>query len=129
MLITRIKEIKEFLYKDIQIIEICTKEQKDYIQQYQFSIIDGMDNDYVRIRWLVVLEGIINFEINNLLISKGIKYNVSSKEIKDEIECCINDYIKELENRREEIREVTNLIIPKEVKNRRFIKYHETNSK
>ena len=79
MLISKIEEIKEFLYKDIRSIEICTKEQKDYIEQYQFSIIEGMDNDYEKIHWLIALEGIINFEINNLLNSKKIKYDVSDK--------------------------------------------------
>lgn len=126
MLTTRIKEIKEFLYKDIRSIEICTKEQKDYIEKYKFSIIKDIDNNYERIHWLLVIDGIINFEINNLLSSKRIKDDVSNKEIKKAIECCINDYIKELENRSDEIREVTNLIIPKEVKNRKFIKYYET---
>ena len=85
-----------------------------------------MDNDYEKIHWLIALEGIINFEINNLLSSKRIKDDVSNKEIKKAVECYINDYIKELENRREEISKVTNLIVPKEVKYSKFIKYHET---
>lgn len=38
-----------------------------------------MDNDYEKIHWLIALEGIINFEINNLLNSKKIKYDVSDK--------------------------------------------------
>ncbi|MDY3958939.1 hypothetical protein [Romboutsia timonensis] len=126
MLISKIEEIKEFLYKDIRSIEICTKEQKDYIEKYKFSIIKDIDNNYERIHWLVVIDKIINFEINNLLSSKRIKDDVSNKEIKKAVECYINDYIKELENRREEISKVTNLIVPKEVKYSKLIKYHET---
>lgn len=126
MLISKIEEIKEFLYKDIRSIEICTKEQKDYIEKYKFSIIKDIDNNYERIHWLVVIDKIINFEINNLLSSKRIKDDVSNKEIKKAVECYINDYIKELENRREEISKVTNLIVPKDVKYSKFIKYHET---
>ena len=126
MLTTGIKEIKEFLYKDIPSIKIFTKEQKDYIEKYKFSIIKDIDNNYERIHWLVVIDKIINFEINNLLSSKRIKDDVSNKEIKKAVECYINDYIKELENRREEISKVTNLIVPKEVKYSKLIKYHET---
>ncbi|HBF8686541.1 hypothetical protein KWV42_10385 [Clostridioides difficile] len=130
MLTTRIKEIKKFLDKDIRSIEMCTKEQKDYIEKYQFSIIKDIDNDYERIHWLVVIDGIINFEINNLCTSyiniKSIKDDVYNKEIKKAMEFCINDYIKELRNRKEEICKVINLIVPKEIKYRKFIKYHET---
>lgn len=126
MLISKIEEIKEFLYKDIRSIEICTKEQKDYIEKYKFSIIKDIDNNYERIHWLVVIDKIINFEINNLLSSKRIKDDISNKETKKAIEYYINDYIKELEKRREDISKVTNLIVPKEVKYSKFIKYHET---
>ena len=126
MLISKIEEIKEFLYKDIRSIEICTKEQKDYIEKYKFSIKKDIDNNYERIHWLVVIDKIINFEINNLLSSKRIKDDVSNKEIKKAVECYINDYIKELEKRREDISKVTNLIVPKEVKYSKLIKYHET---
>mgnify|MGYP000214126873 CR=1 FL=1 len=48
------------------------------------------------------------------------------KKQKKAIEYYINDYIKELEKRREDISKVTNLIVPKEVKYSKFIKYHET---
>lgn len=126
MLISKIEEIKEFLYKDIRSIEICTKEQKDYIEKYKFSIIKDIDNDYERIHWLVVIDKIIDFDIDNLLTIKGIKDDISNKETKKAIEYYINDYIKELEKRREDISKVTNLIVPKEVKYSKFIKYHET---
>ena len=66
MLTTGIKEIKEFLYKDIPSIKIFTKEQKDYIEKYKFSIIKDIDNDYERIHWLVVIDKIIDFDIDNL---------------------------------------------------------------
>jgi hypothetical protein len=126
MLTTGIKEIKEFLYKDIPSIKIFTKEQKDYIEKYKFSIIKDIDNDYERIHWLVVIDKIIDFDIDNLLTIKGIKDDISNKETKKAIEYYINDYIKELEKRREDISKVTNLIVPKEVKYSKFIKYHET---
>lgn len=126
MLTTGIKEIKEFLYKDIPSIKIFTKEQKDYIEKYKFSIIKDIDNDYERIHWLVVIDKIIDFGIDNLLTIKGIKDDISNKETKKAIEYYINDYIKELEKRREDISKVTNLIVPKEVKYSKFIKYHET---
>lgn len=126
MLTTGIKEIKEFLYKDIPSIKIFTKEQKDYIEKYKFSIIKDIDNDYERIHWLVVIDKIIDFDIDNLLTIKGIKDDISNKETKKAIEYYINDYIKEFEKRREDISKVTNLIVPKEVKYSKFIKYHET---
>ena len=126
MLTTGIKEIKEFLYKDIPSIKIFTTEQKDYIEKYKFSIIKDIDNDYERIHWLVVIDKIIDFDIDNLLTIKGIKDDISNKETKKAIEYYINDYIKELEKRREDISKVTNLIVPKEVKYSKFIKYHET---
>lgn len=126
MLTTGIKEIKEFLYKDIPSIKIFTKEQKDYIEKYKFSIIKDIDNDYERIHWLVVIDKIIDFDIDNLLTIKGIKDDISNKETKKAIEYYINDYIKELEKRREDISKVTNLIVPKEVKYSKIIKYHET---
>lgn len=125
-LISKIEKIKEFLYKDIPSIKIFTKEQKDYIEKYKFSIIKDIDNDYERIHWLVVIDKIIDFGIDNLLTIKGIKDDISNKETKKAIEYYINDYIKELEKRREDISKVTNLIVPKEVKYSKFIKYYET---
>ena len=73
-----------------------------------------------------VIDKIIDFGIDNLLTIKGIKDDISNKETKKAIEYYINDYIKELEKRREDISKVTNLIVPKEVKYSKFIKYYET---
>lgn len=100
MIKNKIEIIREYIKQDHN-IEINSKDKISYINKYKFSIIEDVKNSYEAIHLLTAINGIIEFELEQL----------------------IEEYINELPNRKEEIRKMAEEILPKQIKDYCFVEY------
>lgn len=91
--------------------DVCSKEQIERIDNYEFNLINDITNLHERICWLISLDNLINFEINN------IKNDSKGKNL-------IDDYINDLDNRKNEIIKIVEILIPKGVNKVKFIRVY-----
>ncbi|HBE9726369.1 TPA: hypothetical protein KNI71_002552 [Clostridioides difficile] len=96
----KIEMIREYLEKD-HTEEMISEDQIAYINRYQLDVVVDVENRYEAIHLLVAIDGIIKFEIEQL----------------------IQEYINKLPNRKEYIRQIAEEIVPKEIKNCYFDQY------
>lgn len=91
--------------------KVCSKEQIERIDNYKFNLINDIANLHERICWLISLDNIIDFEINK------IKNESKGKDL-------IDDYINDLDNRKNEIIKMVKILIPKGVNKVKFIRVY-----
>lgn len=94
----KIEEIYEFLCDD-KFLDVLDERYRDYVNEVYYEIFKGDKTDFDNIAWHVVIDGIIRFEYMHLI-------NNSDKN-KDNL---IDEYFKNIPNRREEIVNIAELV-------------------
>lgn len=103
MIKSNVEMIREYIKQDHK-IEISSEDKISYIEQYQLNIVENVENIYEKIHLLVAIDGIIKFEIEQL----------------------IEEYINDLPNRKDDIRKIAEEITPRQIKDCYFEQYEMT---